>query len=53
LYTLADILSPSFLFGYIFILADWTDIIKSKFGHLGHSDCDMYHITQILSILTI
>jgi hypothetical protein len=50
-YTLADILSPSFLFGYVTILAETGDIIKSKFGHIRHSECEVGHTVLLLYLI--
>jgi hypothetical protein len=36
-------LSPSFLFGYVTILAVMADKYKSKFGHIRHIECEVGH----------
>ena len=43
MYTLADILPPSFLFVYVTILAVMADKYKSKFGHIRHILCEVNH----------
>ena len=50
-YTLADILSPSFLFGYVTILAFLADIIKLRIGHIRQIECEVGHIVLLLYLI--
>jgi hypothetical protein len=52
-YTFADISLSHFLFVDNSIIAFWSDILKSKFGHLRHLECEVGHTVLLVIQLFI